>query len=368
MTQFLDKDVPLCIDCDGTLLRTDLLHESVLLLLKQAPVSLIFLPWWLLRGKAYLKERIAERVRFDWSTLPYCAEILTLISVARARGRLIVLATASPLSWASGIAKHLGVFDATVATANGINLSGKHKAQRLCAMYGAKQFDYAGNSRSDLPVWAAARSAIVVSSSKGLISMVQRTSDAVQVLSSPRAGSLIFAKGLRIHQWVKNLLVLAPLLAAHKISDVDGFIQAGLAFLAFSFCASAVYVLNDLLDLEADRQHIRKHKRPFASAAIPIWQGLALVPLLLGGAFLLAWPLPFAFTAVLMAYFVMTLAYSLRLKRQVIVDVMLLSALYTMRIIAGAAATGIIPSSNGIPSCTSRCSKKRQVQQVGVIR
>jgi 4-hydroxybenzoate polyprenyltransferase len=160
----------------------------------------------------------------------------------------------------------------------------------------------------------------------------------------PVAGSLAFLRALRVHQWLKNMLVLVPLFAAHQVLDSPSLYRVFLAFLAFSLCASAVYLLNDLLDLEADRQHIRKRNRPFAAALIPIWQGLMMVPLLLGMVIFLCTHLPIAFSAVLFVYFTMTLAYSLRLKRQVIVDVMLLAALYTMRIIAGAVATTVTPS------------------------
>ncbi len=344
MTQIVNTGVPLCVDCDGTLLHTDLLHESVLLLIKQSPWALFMLPLWLLRGKAYMKERIAERVNFNWSTLPYCVEVLEAISVARNAGRTVVLATASPRVWADGIAAHLGVFDAVLATENALNLSAGNKAERLCSLFGANGFDYAGNGTADLPVWAQARAGVVVSSSKKLLACAQAVTHVVEVVRVPRAGVMGVLKGLRVHQWLKNLLVFVPLLAAHRVSGAEGFLQAVLAFLAFSFCASAVYVLNDLLDLESDRQHIRKRKRPFASGLIPIWQGMAMVPVLLVVALMLASMLPLAFGVVLAIYFVVTLVYSLRLKRQVIVDVMLLAALYTMRIIAGAAATGIVPS------------------------
>lgn len=342
--EYSGKDIALCIDCDGTLLRTDLLHESVLLMLKQAPFAIFMLPVWLLRGKAYLKERISERVVFDWASLPYCAEILDAIGAARAAGRKTVLATASPLAWAEGIAGHLGLFDQVVATGDGINLAGEKKAQKLSALFGRGRFDYAGNGSSDLPVWSASRSGIVVSSSSSLVSAARSATNVSQVIDVPKAGPLTFLRALRIHQWLKNLLVLVPLMAAHRISGTAGLTQAILAFMAFSFCASAVYVINDLLDLESDRQHVRKRKRPFASALIPIWQGVLMVPCLLGGSVLLSLLLPVAFSAVLAVYFATTLVYSLRLKRQVIVDVLLLAGLYTMRIIAGAAATAIVPS------------------------
>jgi 4-hydroxybenzoate polyprenyltransferase len=344
MTQDHDARIPLCIDCDGTLLRTDLLHEAALLLLKQSPWSVFLLPFWLLKGKAHLKQKIAEKVKFDWQTLPYCAEVLEIIRVARAKGRQVVLATASPALWAEGIATHLGLFDKTLATSNGVNLAGKHKAKRLTDLFGVKQFDYAGNGETDLPVWAVARNAVVVSPSVSLVAAARKVVHVSSVVSVPVAGPLVFLRALRVHQWLKNLLVLVPLLAAHQVLDGASLYRAFWAFLAFSLCASAVYLLNDLLDLEADRQHIRKRNRPFAAALIPIWQGLMMVPLLLGMVIFLCAYLPIAFSAVLFAYFAMTVAYSLRLKRQVIVDVMLLAALYTMRIIAGAAATAVTPS------------------------
>ena len=336
--------IALCIDCDGTLLRTDLLHEGVLLLLKRAPWALFLLPFWLCRGKAYLKERIAERVRFEWEALPYNHEILALIRTAREEGQEVVLATASPGVWADGIAAHLGLFDQVVATGAGVNLSGERKARRLVEMFGAMNFDYAGNGRSDLPVWRESRACIVVSSDAGLVKAARGLGEVSIVVPVARAGPLTFLKALRIHQWLKNLLVLVPLLAAHKVLGLNGIASAGVAFLAFSLCASAVYVINDLLDLEADRQHIRKRNRPFAAALIPVWQGVLMVPVLLSAAVALCLYLPASFAVVLSVYFAMTLAYSLRLKRQVIVDVMLLAALYTMRIIAGAAATAVTPS------------------------
>jgi len=339
-----EHQFPLCIDCDGTLLRTDLLHEAVFLLAKQYPQGLFLLPIWLLRGKVYLKERLAQHVSFDWSTLPYHEDVLALIAEAREHGRKIVLATASPRAWADGIAEYLGIFDDVIATENGMNLSGVNKAQQLVSLHGDKGFDYAGNGRSDIPVWKRARRAVVVSSSASLIASGHALADVSHVFPSKQAGPMTYLRALRVHQWLKNLLVWVPLFAAHKAGSLEGMLDAGLAFVAFSLCASAVYVLNDLLDLESDRQHVRKRKRPFASAHIPLWQGTLMVPLLLCLSVGIALLLPKEFLIVLAAYFTMTLVYSVRLKRQVIVDVMLLAGLYTMRIIAGAAATNIVPS------------------------
>lgn len=333
---------PLCIDCDGTLIRTDLLHEAVLLMLKQYPLGIFLLPFWLLKGKAYLKARIAQHVEFNWSALPYRQEILDLTRSARQQGIATILVTASPTKWAEGIANYLGIFDEVLASRDQLNLSGKNKAQALVKRYGEHNFDYAGNANADLPVWKVARNAIVVSHSKGFINKAKAVnSNPIRIILTESAGFLTYIKAIRVHQWLKNLLIFLPVLAAH---DLNNFKQALLAFLAFSACASVVYVINDLLDLEADRQHIRKCKRPFAAGKISVAKGVILVPGLLAVSFGLALLLSTKFIGVLGLYFVMTLAYSIRFKQQVILDVMLLASLYTMRIIAGAAATNITPS------------------------
>lgn len=337
-------DIPLCVDCDGTLIQTDLLHEGLLLMVKQAPMALLLLPLWLLRGKAFLKARVAERVRFDWKTLPYSKRVLEIGAEARAQGRTVVLATASPRFWAEGIAAHVGLFDRVVATEGERNLSGAAKAASLCESYGAQGFDYVGNGRSDLPVWARARSAIVVSSSASLLHAAQRGGTVAEVVQVERAGPLAYLKMVRAHQWLKNLLVGVPMASAHLLGSTDSVVKAVIAFFAFSLCASAVYLVNDLLDLDADRQHIRKCKRPLAAGTIPVHHAVLMAPLLLIASIALSLLLPPAFLVVISGYFVMTLAYSLRLKRQVIVDVLLLAALYTTRIVAGAVATSVTPS------------------------
>ncbi len=336
---------PLCIDCDGTLIRTDLLHEAVLLMLKQYPLGIFFLPFWLLKGKAYLKARIAEHVDFNWAVLPYREDIIALIQEARQEGTPVILVTASPEKWADGIAEHLGFFDDVLATRDKLNLSGKNKAQELVKLYGEHNFDYAGNAAADFPVWKAARGAIIVNNSKSFIKKARATNtNIVKIVPSKSGGFLTYIKALRVHQWLKNFLIFVPLLAAHQMNNPNSLWQAVLAFFAFSTCASVVYIINDLLDLESDRQHIRKRKRPFAACTIPVVNGVILAPLLLGVSVILSLLLPPQFILVLALYFAMTVAYSVRLKRQVIVDVMMLASLYTMRIIAGAAATNITPS------------------------
>lgn len=338
----IEHKQPLCIDCDGTLIATDLLYEAFFLMLKQYPIGLFLLPIWLLRGKAYLKQRLSEKITFNWATLPYRNEIITLIKQEKSNHRQIVLATASPMTWAQGIANYLNCFDKVLATSETSNLSGSNKAEKLVALYGEGGFDYAGDNRVDLKVWQHAAGAIVISKNTRLTRKI--TTPVLQTIKSEHSNLITYIKALRVHQWLKNTLVIVPLLAAHEITDFEKLLQTAYAFFAFSLCASSVYVLNDLLDLESDRVHIRKRKRPFAACSIPIWQGMLMIPSLLLVAFIIACQLPKEFIIVLVAYFIMTLAYSIRLKQQVIVDVMLLAGLYTMRIIAGAAATEIKPS------------------------
>lgn len=339
-----DGPIPLCVDLDGTLVRTDMLHESLLLLAKASPASLAALPGWLARGKAGFKHLIAERVVIDATGLPYHADVLSLIEQARAEGRPVILATASPTKVATAIAEHLGLFDAVLSSDEGTNLSSRAKADLLAERFGERGFDYIGNDTVDIPVFARARRAFLVSSRAGLRRGVSRDHDDVTFIDDKGGGLRAWAKALRIHQWIKNLLIFVPVVAAHQITDPSVLIAAIIAFFAYSLCASSVYLLNDLLDLSADRAHHRKRNRPFASGALPVKAGIVAAPILLAGSVSLALMLPPRFLAVLAVYYVLTAAYSFLLKKQVIVDVMLLAGLYTLRIIAGAAATNIKPS------------------------
>lgn len=336
--------LPLCVDCDGTLIRTDLLHESVLLLAKSSWWSLLCLPFWLMRGKAHMKQQIAQRVSVDAANLPYNDQVVDMLRQARAQGRRTVLATASPHRQAQGIAAHLDLFDDVVATEGDVNVSREAKAARLEGMFGRAGFVYAGNSRDDLPVWAASGGAVVVSPSRSIEAAAAEVATIVDTIRPPRASLVTYLRAIRVHQWLKNILVFIPLVAAHKAALSPETLAAAIAFFAFGLCASAVYVINDLLDLGADRVHVRKRRRPFASGAIPIAHGIALAPLLLLASALLCTLLPGWFALSLLGYFAMTCLYSFWLKNQVIVDVMLLTSLYTMRIVAGAAATAIEPS------------------------
>lgn len=330
-----------CVDLDGTLLRSDLLHESLLALVARNPLYVFLIPLWLLGGKAAFKRQVASRIDLSPETLPYDERVLEMLRATEQRPR--VLCTASDASLAQRVADHLGLFDEVMASDGRTNLAGRNKASALVARFGAGGFHYVGNSRVDLHVWRDSAGAVVVNAGAPL---VEAAAKLVPVIGhAPREpGSpwiWIWVKALRLHQWLKNLLVLVPLFTSHRFLDPAALLDTLIAFVAFDLCASGVYVLNDLLDLTADRQHPRKRNRPFAAGTLPISQGLVVAPLVtiagLGLAY--SWLGP-KFALVLGAYYAMTLGYSLKLKRLVMVDVVLLAALYTVRIIGGTVAIG----------------------------
>lgn len=339
--------MPLCVDCDGTLIHTDLLFESFLLLIKAHFWKALCVPFWLLKhGKAGTKLRIAALVEIDVRLLPYSVEVLDYIGRSRAAGRHIVLATASAQRYADAIAAHLGVFDQVLATnaTAGRNLSAEGKASELDRLFGQGGYEYLGNSSDDLPVWRHAGHIAVANASAAVLRGARALGPAHEVARKPHRLARAAVKSLRPHQWLKNLLIFVPLTMAHALDDAALLTQAILAFLCFGLCASSVYVLNDLLDIDADRAHHRKKHRPFASGALPIPTGVLLLLVTLGLAGLLLYWLPPMFAVTMVIYYASTLAYSFRLKRQVVVDIMMLSGLYTIRILAGAAATHVTPS------------------------
>lgn len=330
------------VDLDGTLLRSDLLVESALAFLQASLHRAPAIPFWLSKGKARLKHELASETSIDVTTLPYDPAVIELVRRERVAGRKVLLATASHRSFAERIAGHLGLFDEVIATDINRNLSAHRKRDALVERFGDKGFDYAGNAHDDIVVWQSARRAYVVNPERGVERRARDLGNVEAVIRSNSPTLRDWAKALRVHQWLKNLLVLAPLIAAHRISDLALLSQSLLAFLLFGLCASSVYVLNDLLDLSDDRRHPTKRNRPFSSGRLSVKDGLLVFPVLLLAAFAGAlWLLPLKFVLVLVVYYLLTLAYSLWLKRRTAVDVIALAALYTLRIIAGAAAASV---------------------------
>ncbi|MBN9229675.1 MAG: UbiA family prenyltransferase [Legionella sp.] len=332
---------PLVVDLDGTLIHTDMLHESVLDLFRKAPWQTLYLPFWLARGKAFLKRCLARRTEVSAASLPYNNELIEWLKKEKSAGRTLILCTASEQSIADTIAEHLDLFDEVIATATEINLSGKNKAMALERRFGQDGFDYIGNSTQDLHVWKSAHKAIVVNASSELIKKAESCCEVEHIFPAKSATIKTWGKVLRVHQWLKNLLLFIPIFSAHQLANFDVWVSLLFAFLAFSCCASSVYIANDLLDLESDRLHPRKRNRPFASGQVAISKGLMLAPILFMLSVVLGAVVGTNFLSWLLLYFTVTAAYSLGLKRIVLMDCMTLAMLYTLRIVAGAAAANL---------------------------
>ena len=337
--------IPLCVDLDGTLIRTDTLWESCFALLRLHFAYVFLLPFWLIRGKAFLKNEIARRVDLRVDSLPYHQELLSFLRTEHEKGRKLILATASNVKFARAIADHVGLFEKEIFSSDAkTNLKSDAKLTVLLEKYGTHGFDYAANSHADLGIWAHARHAIIVNASPRLIHRAQELATVTQVFRDRQHVALLVLKEARLYQWAKNALVFVPLIASHQIAQPSLFSATLLAFLAFGFCASSAYVLNDCLDLEADRQHPQKKKRPMASGALPISLGLVLVLGCLVAISICAVFLPLPFAFVLCLYLTLTLGYSFYLKRVVVVDVILLALLYIVRIYGGGMAINVVPS------------------------
>lgn len=330
----------LVVDLDGTLIRSDMLFESFWSAFSARWTAPLQVFGALMRGRAALKARLNTLAKVDAATLPYNEDVLDYIRDWRAEGGLVALVTASNVNYAHEIAAHLGLFDEVHGSDATHNLKGTKKATFLEQRFGGGNYDYIGDSDADLPVWASADKAIVVDAPQSLLKQITTTGGKVEQIAQHQPELRPALKAMRPHQWLKNLLVFLPLLMAHEFTSVH-VIRSVMAFIAFSLVASSVYVLNDLLDLASDRAHPRKRNRPFASGALKLSAGTWMVPALLFMGAMFALPLGPDFLIVMAVYYVTTTAYSLYLKRQLIIDVCTLAVLYAIRIIAGGAATGI---------------------------
>jgi 4-hydroxybenzoate polyprenyltransferase len=337
----LGRQHPLCVDLDGTLISTDLSVESLLCFLRGAPAAAFMLPIWFLGGRQNLKAELARRAQPDVSVLPYNEDVMRLIHAARDQGRRVVLVTGSNHMLADRIQSHLKLFDEVIASDSAVNLTGKRKAAVLSERFGEQAFEYVANGSVDLPVWESAAAAVTVNAPPGVVRRVAGLGKPHVDVVSPRSTLRAWLKGMRLHQWVKNLLLLVPLITGHRIFDLEALGGAAIAFLSFGLCASATYIVNDLFDLDADRHHSIKRSRPFAAGVLSIQSGIVGIGVLLASGLAVALLLPLSFQLALLGYVLSTLAYSLALKRVASLDVLILGGLYTLRIIAGAFAVGL---------------------------
>lgn len=333
-----EREPVLCVDLDGTLVRTDTLVETFLIYIRRYPSRLFRLPWILLtKGLAVMKRRIAESVELPADTLPYQTLFLEWLREQKEQGRKLVLVTAADRIIADRIAAFIGLFDEVLATDGTVNLKGAYKARTLKERFG--RFAYAGNDWPDLAVWKEAAEVIVVEPSPFLLRFLPRRPDRVFCRRSTLFADL--ARQLRLFQWAKNGLVFVAPLLAHRLEDPAVWLNGAGAFFAFGLSASAVYQLNDLFDLEADRRHLRKRNRPLASGRVSIRAMICFFPFPALAGLLLSWVIDPFLCAVTALYLLMNLAYSLKLKSVPVVDVLLLSFFYPLRIIAGAVAAGV---------------------------
>lgn len=330
----------LAVDLDGTLLRSDMLFETFWNACARdwrTPFKAIAA---LFKGKANVKNVLANICEFDASILPYNDEVVAYVKSWRARGGRTALVTATSQHVADRIAEHLGIFDEVHGSTESLNLKGSNKSAFLESHYGEGMYAYVGDSLADMHVWAKASHIVAISPSSRLGTRIERLGRSHEIIAARGSDWKVYVKQLRPHQWSKNLLIFVPMLATHS-GDLATIIRTILAFFSFSLVASSVYVLNDLLDLAADRAHARKKRRPLASGDLPIAHGTALFPLLLGTGVVFGVLAGVHFLAALALYYTVTLAYSFYLKRKILIDICALAGLYTLRIIAGSAVTGI---------------------------
>jgi 4-hydroxybenzoate polyprenyltransferase len=328
----------LCVDLDGTLIRGDLLWECVLVLLKTRPVTLLLLPFWLFSGRASLKRKLAARIDLNPACLPYRQQVLDLVQQEKATGRRTALVTAADQNLAETISSYLGLFDEVHGSDGHVNLKGANKAAFLAQQFGQDGFEYVGDSAADLAVWRNARAAHVVGTQVRAEQAAAVTTLKSTILVT-RPSFRTWINALRGHHWAKNLLLFLPMFLAHNLA-IGPLVRTFLGFALYGFCASGLYILNDLLDLHSDREHPWKKKRPFAAGDISIPEGLLASAVLLSTALGLGFFLDVQFGFALLGYATLTMLYSFYLKKIALLDVFVLSSFYSFRILAGALITG----------------------------
>ncbi len=351
----LAPGVPLCVDLDGTLVKSDTLVDSVLALARQKPGDILRIPSWIAQGKAQFKKHVTASVALDVEHLPYNRPLLEWLRVEHGAGRAIYLATAADRSLAERVADYLGIFAGVLASDGTKNLAGKNKLEAFREHFG-ERFCYIGNAKPDVPLLCACESPMTANPQRALTAGLRRTKTTVAANFEDRSPALKnWLRAVRLHQWAKNVLIFVPLVLAHAWNPTR-VVAAVVAFFSFGLCASATYIINDLLDLEADRRHPRKRRRPFAAGDLSAIAGFGAVFVMMAASYALAMVVPRVIHAVpgthpellpnnflvwLLIYTVTTLSYSLYLKRILLLDVFVLSGLYTVRILAGSAATGV---------------------------
>lgn len=333
--------MPLVVDLDGTLIRSDLLQESFARAMFTNPISALHATSQIFRGKGALKRHLAEKYSFAPETLPYNNAVLDYVRQAKNEGRQVILASGSNELLVGLVAQHLGHFDDVLASTASENLTGAKKLQAIRARLGSDDFEYLGNASVDFAIWEVSKLSGIVSNSGGKVKRLLALSPSAKVFEPEKLGVSGFLRALRLHQWVKNLLLFIPLVAAFKIDSSDAWIKTFLGFLAFSLLASASYLVNDLADIENDRANHLKRFRPFANGTLSVGAGSSAALALLLLSFGVAFQIGGNFTSALAAYLAITLTYSFGLKRLALLDIVAIALLFTLRIVAGGAAASV---------------------------
>ena len=339
MPQVPPLSVLVC-DLDDTLIKTDILFESVLKLVRTKPMKALLLPLWFARSKAYAKHQILKYAPIDPATLPYRDEVLRYLRDRRAQGSKVILASASSHQIVQEIADHCQCFDEAQGSSPTQNLKSKAKLAWINQNFPGP-FEYIGDSAADLAIWQKSAHAVMVNPSARTTRKVKSFGIASTTIDDRAPRAKLILKQMRIHQWVKNALIAVPMIAAHSMQSIDTWLQVITGIASFSLIASMVYVLNDMLDVENDRRHPTKKNRPFAAGNLPLKSGFTLAPILGAGSFLLAWTLGPKFVSVIAIYFALNMLYSTRFKETIMLDVVILASFYMLRLMAGSEATGI---------------------------
>lgn len=338
-----NHQLPLFVDLDGTVIKSDWMLEAILVMLRRNPLSIFQIVIWLAKGRSNLKQNLAEAVTIDIASLPVNSEFLEFLRAEKTNNRKLILISASPQKAVTAVNDHYKLFDAAIGSDGTINLKSEAKLARIQEFAEGSDFSYAGNSAADLPVWQAAEEIIVVNAESFVADKAKFLNKEKKLLEFDTPPTLTprLLKAMRPHQWLKNFLIFLPLVLSHQLGETDLLFLTALAFVSFSLCASSVYFVNDMLDIESDRRHSSKSERPFAAGTLPLEYGVFGAPSLFFLSLVFASFVGTTFFAVLIGYWLITCLYSLYLKRLYLLDVVTLSSLYTLRIIAGSAAIAI---------------------------
>jgi len=337
-----DREPPLLVDLDRSLIRTDLLLETTVVYLSANPLRLFRLLGWLIGGRAHLKRRLAQAAGLDLLLIPVNEHVEDYARQAKRAGQDVYLATASDELLAGKIAARFDFLDGVIASDGSNNLKGRRKAAEVVRRF-PDGFDYVGDSSDDLHVWRHARSAVVVAPSSALLRSVKALGKPTKVVDKSSVKSALL-KAARLHQWAKNALVFIPAILSAQIANPDTAITCVFAFLSLGLVASGTYLINDLWDLSNDRRHAKKRQRPLASGKLPITTALVAAPVMIAAGLAIAAAIGAGALAALLAYLALTLAYSMHLKRVPVLDTVVLASLFTLRLVLGIAAAGVVAS------------------------